>query len=257
MELRVVDYLANSGNSPLHRAAPWSKLLGVAMVLIVIIVSRNPALIGFILAVQLLISLLNRTLTWPVASIAAYPLLFGVLFAISQARNAPMLAVLVILKGVAAGLMLATLMVTTSYIDVFATLARIMPKPLVEMLFMAYRGFFLLVDRLEGLMLAVKLRRGRGIYGAIHGYYRGAQSLGALVLSSFDLMERVYMVMELRGIEPGNMRGHVKDAAANGPISNESCDIRRHPQGRFHLKIYDLMPLAAGVVAIVGLVMIH
>ncbi|HHY47654.1 MAG TPA: hypothetical protein GX506_10210 [Firmicutes bacterium] len=234
----MLDYLACRGETVLHRAAPWSKMLGAALTLCAIVLSRNLGLVGALVVFQVFLLLWQRLLIGPVLSFTVYPLIFGALFALSQVWTAPELALLVLLKSEAAGLVLITLMVTTPYIDIFSTLQRILPRVLVDMLFMTYRGIFILLERLEGMLLAVKLRKSGGIRGTIAGFRRTAESLGALVIDSFDLVERIYRIMEIRGYD-GGIRSERRSGGDNAILAPENT-----------------LSIAVGVMAMVGLVIV-
>lgn len=199
MELQLIDHLACNKHTLFHRASLPSKLLGVALGLAAVIVTRRPLVLGFMILVQgaILFCLAPPRL---IRSFALYPLLFTGLFAVSQARSAPLLALLVVLKGELAALILLGLAVSTPFNQLFR-LAKGFPPIARDSVLLSYRGFFILLERLESIRISNWLRGGSGLAGHIRNLRRMGQSAAILTIASFDLAERLYRVMELRGYD--------------------------------------------------------
>lgn len=199
MELQLIDHLACNKDSLLHRASLPSKLVGLGLSLAAVVLTRRLPALGIMVLLQgvILFALAPSRLIRP---FAIYPLVFTGLFALSQIRSAPMMAALVVLKGEAAALILLALAVSTPFNQLFR-LARRFPPLVRDSILLTYRGFFILLERLECLRISNWLRGGLGLAGNLRNLRRMAQSAALLTISSLDLAERVYRVMELRGYD--------------------------------------------------------
>jgi cobalt/nickel transport system permease protein len=108
------------------------------------------------------------------------------------------LAGLVMIRAYASALAVVAVLATTPFWELFGILGRLLPDLVADAVLMAYRAFFILLGRLNNLLVTLRLRRigGQFSLGSLMGY--GAV-LGSLTLSAFDLTERQYRVMRLRG----------------------------------------------------------
>jgi energy-coupling factor transporter transmembrane protein EcfT len=139
--------------------------------------------------------------------LASYPALFAVVFALASAPNA-LTGSVIVLKAVCAGLLAVTLVMTTPYPQIFAPVQRIVPEIVGDALLMTYRTTFLLLDKFASLLRAVRLRAGvRGTH-PLRTARATTQALGGLLLYSFDLAQRDYDILRLRGYS-GHLRAHL------------------------------------------------
>jgi cobalt/nickel transport system permease protein len=87
---------------------------------------------------------------------------------------------------------------TTPYPDLFAPISRVLPRGVGDGLFLTYRAVFALLERIERLWTALRLR------GAMARPLRARFSLlgegvGTVVISGFERSQRLYQAMQLRG----------------------------------------------------------
>jgi energy-coupling factor transporter transmembrane protein EcfT len=204
MDVRAVDLSATTGTSGLHRASPLTKLAAFVLVLTATVAQQNAFVV---LGIALLLASLvlgSRLRAGLVFSLAAYPGLFALVFAFAAAPEW-LTGALFVLKAMTAALAAVTLVATTPYPQVFAPLQRVLPEIVGDALLMTYRSLFLLVDKFERLRMAVRLRSGLAGRAPLRAARAAASSLGGLVLYAFDLAEREYDVMRIRGYE-GRLR---------------------------------------------------
>jgi energy-coupling factor transporter transmembrane protein EcfT len=193
-----IDRSATSDLGWLHRVSPVAKLVAFALVLGAAIVSWN-ALVVLSLALSLaavaISSRINLKLTF---TLAAYPAFFAGVFAFASAPNA-LTGAVIVLKAVCAGLAAVIVVMTTPYPQVFAPIQRIVPGIVGDALLMTYRTTFLLLGKFASLLRAVRLRAGlRGTH-PVRTARATTQALGGLLLYSFDLAQRDYDILRLRG----------------------------------------------------------
>jgi cobalt/nickel transport system permease protein len=200
----MVDLSATTGVSPLHRAAPAVKLIAFALVVAAVVVQRNLLLVCGVLAVLVAVAAGCRLRLRAVLGLAAYPGLFALVFAFAAAPD-PVTGALFVAKAVAAALVAVILMFTTPYPQVFAPLQRVVPEVVGDAMLMTYRSLFLLAEKFDNLLRAVRLRSGLAAGHPVRAARAATSALGALVLYSFDLSQREYDVLRLRGYD-GHLR---------------------------------------------------
>lgn len=198
MDVQFIDELAANGRTPLHDALPWAKIAASAALLAASIAARTPSVAGAAAAAVVLFASASRSQLRHAAAMALYPVFFAGLFALGWIRSSPLFALTVVIKAFSAGLVAATLITTTPFVDIFAAISRIMPALVSDALFMAYRSFFVLINELQDLLRAVRLRggAGRSLMEQLRTY---GQVLGVVILHSADMTERMYRVMVVRG----------------------------------------------------------
>lgn len=204
MNVAVVDQAATSGTSPLHRASARAKLVALGLVLAAVVASDG-VLIPVAIALALAATILAMKIPARAAFIlAAYPAFFAALFAVSTASGAAV-GFAMVAKASAAGLAAIVVVLTTPYPQVFAPLQAITPPIVGDALLLTYRSVFLLADKFSDLVRAVRLRSGLSRRGFATSARAVSRALGGLLLYSFDLSQRTYDVMRLRGYE-GRLR---------------------------------------------------
>jgi energy-coupling factor transporter transmembrane protein EcfT len=195
MDVRAIDLNATTGVSRLHRASPVTKLVAFGLVLAAVVVQQNlfVVLACLLLAVALAVGM--RLPLRKVLVLAAYPGLFAVVFAMAAALGA------------------IVLVFSTPYPQIFAPLQRVLPEVVGDALLMTYRSLFLLAEKFERLRIAIRLRSGLTPGHPIRAARATAGALGSLVLYAFDLSQREYDVMRLRGYQ-GRLRVTLPRAAS-------------------------------------------
>jgi len=211
MDVRAIDLSATTGTSRLHRASPVTKLVAFGLVLAAVVVQQN---LFVVLACLLLCVALAVGIRLPlrkVLGLAAYPGLFAVVFALAAAPDL-LTGALFVVRAMAAALGAIVLVFSTPYPQVFAPLQRVLPEVVGDALLMTYRSLFLLADKFERLRIAIRLRSGLTPGHPIRAARATAGALGSLVLYAFDLSQREYDVMRLRGYQ-GRLRVTLPRAA--------------------------------------------
>ncbi len=202
MDITVVDRSAVAGNSPLHRADPRSKLVAGALMITAIAVSADPfVVVGLALVLAAVAAALRLPLR-AMAPLALYPALFALIFAIAAAPG-PVSGALIVGRAVAAAFTVVLIMFTTPYPQVFAPVQRVTPALVGDALLMTYRSLFILAEKSADLVRAVRLRAGVSARQPVRAARATTRALGSLLLYSFDLSQREYDVLRLRGYEGG------------------------------------------------------
>lgn len=256
MDITAIDRSATSGRSALHEASPAAKLIAFALVLSAVIVSWNVLVLAAVALVLVAAAAASRLDLRLALGLAAYPGLFAAVFAFASAPNWGV-AWVIVLKAVTAALAAVVLVLTTPYPQVFAPVQRILPGIAGDALLVTYRTFFLLAERFSHLLRSVRLRSGGD---GRHQWLRTARvvssALGNLVLYAFDLAERDYDVMYLRGYS-GRLRvaSHhgsrpALDAAviALAAVAAVTCAVWR--LGWQSLNPYSWIPTVVGLLAL-------
>lgn len=199
IDLARVDYWASSGKSAWHRTSAGAKLLLTAVVIGSAVFSHSlPYLTGLYAGIWFLV-LWARLPVRQVVVVSIYPALFSLLFIVSRLDGTWTTPLVYLLRALTAGLVAIWLVGTTQYPDIFAPISRIMPKLVGDTLFLSYRAFFTLVEKLLHLAAALKLRGGFGRGGVGRELRNLGSGLGTLVLFSVERSQRVYAVMAVRG----------------------------------------------------------
>lgn len=210
MDIAVIDESATTGSSPLHRTSPVAKLLAFTCVLTGVIVNQNVLVVAGIT-----LALASAVVAWrlpakPIAALAFYPAFFAGIFALASAPDL-LTGMLFVAKALTAALAALVLMFTTPYPQVFAPVQRVVPGIVGDAMLMTYRSFFLLAEKFQHLLTAVKLRSGFSRRDLLRTARGTTSALGGLLLYSFDLAQRDYDIMRLRGYE-GRLRAKLPPA---------------------------------------------
>jgi energy-coupling factor transporter transmembrane protein EcfT len=212
MRLADIDTSATLGVSALNRADPVPKIVAFALVLTSVVVSTNILVVTAIALVLLAAVVGMRLHVRSLLALAAYPALFALLFAWAAAPD-PLSGSLVVAKAFTAALSALTLMYTTPYPQVFAPIQRVVPGVVGDALLLTYRSFFLLLRQFSELARAARLRAGVVRGHPVRSARAMTRALGGLVLYSFDLSQRTYDVMRVRGYGRA-LRAHVPHGQA-------------------------------------------
>lgn len=193
-----IDHHASAGNTAWHRASALGKLVVAFGTIGVAIASPSLLLLLALHAVAWLLVVSSR-LPARVALLAAmYPLPFLGLFLISRWDGTAVTPLVLLLRPLTATLMIAWLVGTTPYPDLFAPLSRLLPRQTGDGLFLTYRALFALLSRSERLSQAMRLRGGRS--GSVRRRLALAgEGMGTLAVHSFDRSQKLYAAMLLRG----------------------------------------------------------
>lgn len=198
MDIAFIDQLAANGRTPMHSAPAVAKLISSGLLLAAAISASTPIAAGAVVAAVAGLCLATRQRLQPLVTMALYPVVFAVIFAMGWITSAPAFAAVIVLRALSAGLIAALLITTTTFVDIFAVISRFMPGPVGDGLFMAYRAFFILLDELGQITQAIRLRGGAGPTLGIQLRTYG-EALGLVVIHATDMTERMYRMMVVRG----------------------------------------------------------
>jgi cobalt/nickel transport system ATP-binding protein len=199
MDIAALDRWAVAGRSRIHSASPPAKLAATAMFVACAAIARDVFTLS---ALYISLAALVVTARLPIRRtlmIAAYPALFALLFAFSQWNGHWASPVVIVLKAIDAGLAMVLLLGTTPYPQLFAIIGRALPRLVADGLFMTYRSFFLLLEAMDHLITALRLRGGLHRGRPMRTIRNLGAALGVLLVRSLELGQRLYEALRLRG----------------------------------------------------------
>jgi len=199
MDIARIDYWATSGTSTVHKATAYSKVAASALVVATVVVSRDLYVLVTLYALVLVTVRAAGLPLKKVLAISLYPGLFAVLFALSQAGQGWALPAVIIMKALTAATAMLLLVSTTPYADVVGLFGRFLPRVVADGLFMTYRSFFILIKMLDNFLDALKLRGGYSPRRLVRNAGNMASGVGMLFIRAYDLSQRLYDVMSVRG----------------------------------------------------------
>lgn len=197
--IELVDFWAIKLTSPVHRLAAGPKFVAAALILFGIIASRD---LVFLLGTFFLLNaaILLAGLPWARVLITGfYPAALLVPLLIAQGLANPLGSLLMVGKAVDAALTMLALITTTPYPVLFSALRRVAPGLLVDLLFLAYRSFFILLAVARDVFTALRLRGGLSARHWGRRLTGVGQGIGLVILRGFDLSEDFGRVLRLRG----------------------------------------------------------
>lgn len=220
MDVRLVDTVATSGRSVLHAASPRTKIAVAALAIAAAAITTNVLVCLAVAVASVAAAVAARIPMRPYVALAGYPAVFAALFAWASAPDV-MSGALIVVKAVASALAVVLVLFTTPYPQVFASVQRAFPGLVGDALFMTYRAIFILGDKLDDLVVAARLRSGGGRH-PVRSARATVRALGNLVLYAFDLAEREYDVLALRGYS-GRLTVPVRRSSA--PVADAALAI--------------------------------
>jgi energy-coupling factor transporter transmembrane protein EcfT len=214
MRLAGVDESATMGSTALNRADPVPKIVAFTLILAAVVTSTNVLVVAGI-ALTLAAVAVAVDLPWrSIFVLAAYPALFAAIFAWAATPDF-LTGSLLVAKAVTSALAALLLMFSTPYPQVFAPVQRVMPGVVGDALLLTYRSFFLLLAAFSDLLRSARLRSGIVRGHPVRSTRAMAKALGGLVLYTFDLSQRTYEVMRIRGYE-GGLKARIPHGRAPG-----------------------------------------
>jgi cobalt/nickel transport system permease protein len=199
LDIGIIDYLANSGKSFFHRASPACKMVFVLLFVLSIMITGDLVVLISIYITLLTLSLLTDLPFLRVVSIASYPAIFAMLFAIASWNGDPVRSGVIVFKALGAALTMVILILTTPYHRIFSCIRPFLPQVVVDGLFLTYRALFILLELMDNFIRALKIRGGLSPRSYRKNLRNFAQGIGLLLVRGFDLAERFYCVMRVRG----------------------------------------------------------
>ncbi len=193
-----VDLLATAGRSPWHRASALAKLLFASALVLLVVFAPSLRLLAVLYAAAWVLVLTAGTPLRLALAASGYPVAFSLLFVLARWDGTPDTPLRLLLRPLTAALAAVWLVGTTPYPDLFAPLARILPRSVGDGLFLTYRALFELMGRTRGLLRALRLRGG-ATGPARRRLTVAGEGFAATVLYGFERSQRLYATMTLRG----------------------------------------------------------
>ena len=215
MDVTLIDYYANHGTSFLHRAGAYSKILFVTLLVASVIITREFYMLLGIYVTLLILALWTRLPLLKIIAISIYPTIFTLLFVIASWDGSWLKAGVVMLKALSAALTMVILISTTPYPDVFNVVRPLLPGIIAEGLFIAYRSLFILLKLTDDLIKGLSIRGGLKKRRYANNIKNFSSGISLLLVRGFDMSEKLYGVMNLRGYK-GEARMVKQDIKASG-----------------------------------------
>lgn len=198
LKLAQVDYIAVSQRSFLHMWPTMPKLSG-SMIFLVGIIAASNLRQGAVLLCLLIGLLLSARLPVWLFRLALYPAFFSIPFALAQLSTSCAAAIAVLCKAVSAALLLALLVATTPYPQLFGVMARALPPLITDALFFAYRLFFITLGSIQRLLLSLRQRGAFGRRNFVWSCRAALHALGYLMVNTLSISQRLDQNYRLRG----------------------------------------------------------
>ncbi len=199
MDIAALDRWAVQGKSRVHSASPLGKLAATLLFVACVAVARDVLTLATLYVALAALVVVARLPLRRVLLIAAYPAIFALLFAFSQWNGQWAAPVVIVLKAMDAGLAMVLLISSTPYPQLFAVIGRALPRVVGDALLMTYRTFFMLLESMDHLITALRLRGGLLRGRPMRTIRNLSVALGVLLVRSLDLGQRLYETLTLRG----------------------------------------------------------
>ena len=216
----LITWTAEHRTSFLSRLSPWTRVLLLAEVVVLVIVMPASPLLALLYLVTLAFALsaglsLRQILAWsllPALAVLSLVLLFiwgepgtPILviplggFTLTLTDQGVSLAVSLLLRALASFTATLAVLASTRYADLAALIDALLPYPADQILLLAYRFIFITLGMVRSMQKALWSRGGSLLSGAAR-QTRIFADAGALVfLRSYDRAERIGKAMESRG----------------------------------------------------------
>jgi cobalt/nickel transport system permease protein len=199
MHLADIDYQALSKRSWLHDRRTDVKGISILLVLIAVLAAQNLTILVVILCFLFVALISSKLSTKAILQLSFYPLFFSSIFISILWSSNPTLGLLSLLKALSSAWLMITLVATTAYVDLFATLSKVLPALLVDLFLFTYRSFFILIEKVSDLMKVIRLRGGYHPYHPIRNIKNFSSALALLFIRAFEMNDRMYQIYSLRG----------------------------------------------------------
>lgn len=200
MQLALVDFWALKGKSVLHLSSTKGKLIFAFASIFAIMITHSLDTMFYIISLLAILALSLRLPLSMFIHFLIYPLVFAGLFSLAITG---VHAFLIVGKALASVLVWLILITTTPYVKILAELSPIMPRILLDGIYMTYRSFFLLIEQFSKFFLTLKFKGAyspRRLWGNLSGI---SSALGIMLIHSIEQAERLYIILELRGYQGG------------------------------------------------------
>ena len=219
-DLDLITSYAERQDSVFSRVSPWTKCGGLVLVILLVVLTRNLAVIlGLYCAVLALYWRahlpLKNLFAWYALPVIFVLSLVGIMawsepgfplftipvpgFPLTLTDQGALLVITLLLKALVSITYSLFFLMTTRYQHFSSIISRIFPSPVDQIFLLAYRFLFLTLE-MTGAMLKAVRSRGGGLVHSIRVQGRIFATVFALVfIRSFDRAERVQKAMIARG----------------------------------------------------------
>lgn len=201
MHLADIDYQALSKKSWLHDRRTDVKLISSAFILLAVLIVQNITTLVVILSVLFIGLLIDKLSLKTILHLSFYPIFFSSLFIGLLWSSNPQLGLLSLLKALSSAWIMISLVASTAYVDIFASMAKVLPSLIVDLFMFTYRAFFILIEKMSDLIRIIKLRGGYHPYHPIRNIKNISSALALLFLRAFEMNDRMYQIYTLRGYQ--------------------------------------------------------
>lgn len=199
MDLAYIDMTANRGDSIVHRRPAISKFIFTLCIIGGVVMAEGPLELAFLLTVLGGGYFLARISIGKIIHYAFYPAFFSLIFALFQFSNSFSAGMTVIMKAVTAAMALLLLVFTTPYPSLFGLLSNFLPQIIVDGMFFTYRIFFIMISEVRNLLTNLKIKGGYHPFRLLTNLKNLAGAIGVLFIHAFELSERMYKILTIRG----------------------------------------------------------
>jgi cobalt/nickel transport system permease protein len=201
MHLADIDYQALSKKSWLHDRRTDVKLISSALILLAVLITQNITTLVVILNFLFISLMVTRLSVKTVLHLSFFPLFFSSLFIGLLWNTNPQLGLISLLKAVSSAWIMISLVASSAYVDIFATISKILPSLIVDLFLFTYRSFFILIEKMSDLIRIIRLRGGYHPYHPIRNIKNFSSALALLFLRAFEMNDRMYQIYTLRGYQ--------------------------------------------------------
>jgi cobalt/nickel transport system permease protein len=197
MDVLAIDRWSTHGTSGLHRASAGVKVAAVLALVATLVVTTNPSALGLIYVGLLVALVVTRLPALPLLGLSVAPVVLSGVFALTRLGTTWESAIVIVEKGAISSLSLLLLVSSTPAPALFRVIRRSMPVLLGDILYLAYRSVFVLLERVLAARDALRLRGGRA--SAVERVRRTTVIGSLAVLRATELAGDQYAAMRLRG----------------------------------------------------------
>ncbi|MDP2210522.1 MAG: energy-coupling factor transporter transmembrane component T [Candidatus Aquicultor sp.] len=202
MDIAFIDNLAYNRDSVMHRAPALSKVIMVALVIAAVVISTEAVVFVIALALLLMTFLISNLPVLRILPFAGYALVFSLVFAVSSTGGG-IAPIVVMLKAVTAAVSMLLLITTTPYPQIFALGRKIFPTILIDAMLVTYRSFFILMEQVGRVIIALRMRGGYSPLRVAGNLNIMGKVVGHGFIHAWELSENMQNAMLIRGYRGG------------------------------------------------------
>ena len=220
LDFETISTYSEKGQSPIHRASPWTKLAFMLLIVVTVVLTQNLTVLLLVYASVLLTYCISGLPRKKLVQWYLLPMFFVLLISIVFLFNEPgrtlaridfynwSLALsdaglLLLAKLFVRSLIIVTfsfiLIMTTRYDQIGYLVQKILPSPTNSMFLLSYRFSFIISENASTMLKAVYSRGGNLVKGFFRMSHLYGAIIGASLINAVEKAERVGKAMETRG----------------------------------------------------------